>query len=104
MRAELEMLYRRALESSARAYLGVGGTELPAGERAGRWLIAPARTRESGYRQLMRALELSGNSAEAVRVYGQLRTVLQEELGLSPSAETLSVRRALLQKQQARAT
>ena len=46
--------------------------------------------RENGYRHLMQALARTGNTAEALRVYEQLRTLLGDELGAIPSAETLA--------------
>jgi DNA-binding SARP family transcriptional activator len=44
----------------------------------------------------MRALERTGNSAEALRVYEQLRTRLRDDLGIAPSAETLRLHAELL--------
>jgi DNA-binding SARP family transcriptional activator len=95
-RGELEALYLRSLECYAHACLGVGGTELVAAERAGRELIARAPYREIGYRQLMQALSRTGNTAEALRIYEQLRTLLRDELGVAPSAETLRLHDELL--------
>jgi SARP family transcriptional regulator, regulator of embCAB operon len=51
---------------------------------------------ESGYQVLMRALASQGNVAEALTVYGDLRTVLRDELGISPSAATQAVYQSLL--------
>jgi DNA-binding SARP family transcriptional activator len=96
VRHELDELYLRALECYAPACLGVGGTELAAAERAGRELIKAAPYRESGHRHLMRALAARGNTAEALRVYEQLRTLLREELGIAPCAETLQLHSELL--------
>jgi DNA-binding SARP family transcriptional activator len=96
IRHELDALYLRALECYAHACLGVGGTELAAAERAGYQVIASAPYRESGYRNLMQALARTGNTAEALRIYEQLRTLLREELGVTPSAETLELHINLL--------
>jgi DNA-binding SARP family transcriptional activator len=96
VRGELETLYLRALESYVQACLGIGGTELVAAERAGRELIAISPYRENGYRRLMEALHRTGNTAEALRVYEQLRTLLRDELGVAPSAETLTLHEELL--------
>ncbi|HEX4671958.1 MAG TPA: BTAD domain-containing putative transcriptional regulator [Solirubrobacteraceae bacterium] len=52
--------------------------------------------REIGYRQLMRALSGTGNTAEALRIYEQLRTLLRDELGVAPSGETLRLHDELL--------
>jgi SARP family transcriptional regulator, regulator of embCAB operon len=80
VRHELDALYLRALECYAQACLGVGGTELAAAERCGRELTRLAPYRESGHRHLMRALAARGNTAEALRCYEHLRTLLREEL------------------------
>jgi pentatricopeptide repeat protein len=95
-RQELDALYLRALECYAQASLGVGGTELAAADRAGRELIVRAPYRESGYRILMQALAQAGNTAEALRTYEQLRALLRDELGITPSAETLQLHASLL--------
>jgi DNA-binding SARP family transcriptional activator len=96
VRRELDVLYLRALECYAQACLGVGGTELAAAERAGRELIALSPYRENGYRGLMETLRRTGNTAEALRIYEQLRTLLRDELGVAPSAETLRLHDELL--------
>lgn len=88
VRRWLEELRVRALETYTVASLGLGSTELASAERAARELIRLAPYRESGYRHLMAALAQAGNRAEALRVYEGLRTLLKEELGISPSAET----------------
>lgn len=95
-RHELDALHLRALECYTQACLGVGGTELAGAERAGRELIALSPYRESGYRGLMEALKRTGNTAEALRVYEQLRSLLRDELGVAPSAETLRLHDELL--------
>jgi pentatricopeptide repeat protein len=52
--------------------------------------------RETGYRLLMHALARNGNTAEALRVYEQLRMLLREELGITPSQETVTLHVHLL--------
>jgi SARP family transcriptional regulator, regulator of embCAB operon len=47
--------------------------------------------REAGYRYLMRAHAAAGDRAEAVRVYGRLREMLREDLGVDPDPETRRV-------------
>jgi DNA-binding SARP family transcriptional activator len=47
--------------------------------------------RESGYRRLMRLLDANGDRAEAVRAYQQCHDLLDKELGVAPSAETVSL-------------
>jgi len=96
IRHELDALYQRALECYAQACLGVGGTELAAAERAGRELTRIAPYRESGHRHLMQALAARGNTAEALRAYEELRTLLRHELGITPSADTLQLHIKLL--------
>lgn len=95
-RHELDALYLRALECYAQACLGIGGTELPGAERSGRELTKLAPYRESGHRHLMRALARTGNTAEALRIYEQLRTLLREEMGIAPGTETLALHAQLL--------
>ncbi len=47
--------------------------------------------RETGYQLLMRAHTAVGNRAEALRVYERCRSLLSEELGVSPSSQTEAV-------------
>ncbi len=51
--------------------------------------------RESGYRRLMRMHAQSGDRAEAVRVYVECKRLLNQELGIEPSAETEALYREL---------
>lgn len=92
----LEDVHMRALECDATASLGIGGSEVAAADRDARRLIRLAPYRDSGYRLLMQALARRGNSAEALLVYEQLRTVLREELGATPSPATQALHRRLL--------
>lgn len=86
----------RALEAVAETGIGMGAHELRSAERSGRTLIELEPFRESGYRYLMRAVAERGNSAEALRVYDRLRTMLRDELGATPGAETQLLHRRLL--------
>lgn len=86
-RQTLEHIRMRALECVAASGLGMGGGELASAERAGRALIASWPFHESGYRFLIEALESRQNVAEALLVYEQLRCLLRDELGITPSAE-----------------
>jgi SARP family transcriptional regulator, regulator of embCAB operon len=95
-RARLAQVRRRALEAYASAALGTGGTELPAAVRAGRQLVRLDPLRETGYQILMQALAAQGNAAEALRIYADLREVLRDELGVSPSAPIEAVYQSLL--------
>jgi DNA-binding SARP family transcriptional activator len=87
----------RALEAVAEIGLGMGTHELRSAERSGRALVELEPFRETGYRYLMRALVERGNGAEALRVYDRLRTVLRQELGVAPTAETQQLHRRLLE-------
>ncbi len=84
-RERLGDIHVRSLDCSARAMLQFGGAEYAAAERAARELIRRAPYRESGYYFLMQALSETGNPAEALLVYDQLRVALREELGVAPS-------------------
>ena len=95
-RRELEGTHLRSLELAAQASLGIGGGELDTAERTARSLVRHAPFRESGYRYLMQVLELRENRAEALQVYEQLRQLLRDELGISPSPATQDLHRRLL--------
>jgi pentatricopeptide repeat protein len=95
-RRRLGELHLRALEAYAQAGLGVGGTELAAAVRTGRQLTRREPYRETGYRILMEALASEGNTAEALRVYDELRTRLRDDLGVAPSPRTQDLHRELL--------
>jgi DNA-binding SARP family transcriptional activator/tetratricopeptide (TPR) repeat protein len=93
---ELEELELRSREVIARAGIGLGGSELAGAERSARALIRAAPFRESGYLNLMQTLVASGNTAEALRTYDDLRKLLARELGSAPSAEIQALHRKLL--------
>jgi pentatricopeptide repeat protein len=95
-RRGLEGLHLRALEAYAQAGLGIGSTELAAAVRAGRELTRREPYRETAHRLLMHALAREGNTAEALLVYDQLRTRLQEDLGTAPSTQTQELHKHLL--------
>jgi SARP family transcriptional regulator, regulator of embCAB operon len=96
IRRDLADLDLRALELVSRAGVGLGGSELPAAERAARTLIQEAPLRESGYVCLMEALQAEGHTAEALEVYDTLRQLLQERLGTAPGANAQALHRRLL--------
>jgi DNA-binding SARP family transcriptional activator len=96
VRQQLAELYLRALEAYTLAALGLGGPELATAERAGRELVTTAPFHERGHRLLMRVLVARGNGAEALRRYEQLRGLLRDELGISPSAATQELHTAIL--------
>jgi DNA-binding SARP family transcriptional activator len=95
-RRRLDDVRVRGLECFAAARLGLGGPTLPQAADCARRLIELAPFRESGHQILMEALERSGNVAEALRVYDQLRVMLRDELGIAPGPAVQSVHRRLL--------
>ncbi|HVF79419.1 MAG TPA: AAA family ATPase [Solirubrobacteraceae bacterium] len=95
-RRRLDELCLRALECLAACGLGLGGAQLSATERAARRLIEAAPYRETGYRYLIEALAARGRVAEALQVFDGLRRLLQEELGVPPSAGLRSLHERLL--------
>lgn len=96
IRRHLDELHVRSLETYGTAGLGLGGTELAAAHNAGRALVKLVPLRESGHRLLMRTLVAEGNTAEALRVYENLRCLLRDELGVTPSQPTQQLHRELL--------
>lgn len=52
--------------------------------------------RESGYRLLMEVLAARGNIAEALREYEELRVLLRDELGATPSPQVQALHLHLL--------
>lgn len=95
-RRRLEDVRLSGLECLATASLGIGGAELPQAVNCARQLIELAPFRETGHRILMEALERTGNVAEALQVYDQLRILLRTELGIAPSRAVQEVHRRLL--------
>ena len=51
---------------------------------------------ERAYRSLMRALAGLGETDRALRVFGDLRTVLADELGVTPSRQTTALQMSIL--------
>lgn len=95
-RRRLEEFGLRALECMAACGLGLGGAQLSATERAARRLIEVAPYRETGYRYVIEALAARGRVAEALQVFDGVRRLLQEELGVPPSAGLRSLHAWLL--------
>ena len=92
-RAKLRDVLVRALDCRVEALLWNG--ELALAQDQARAAVELEPFRESGYRRLMQVLVKKGDRAEAVRVYNECRRLLAEELGVAPSTETESLRRAL---------
>jgi SARP family transcriptional regulator, regulator of embCAB operon len=96
LRARLEEMRLRALWCIGTSSLHLGGPELPAAERAARQLVKLSPFSESGHLLLMRALVAQGDVADALRVYEDLRLLLRDELGTTPSTSVQALHRALL--------
>jgi class 3 adenylate cyclase len=96
LRARLDDIQLRALASVAVSSLRMGGPELPSAERAARSLVTLAPFRETGHLFLMEALAAQGNTAEALRVFDDLRRLLNEELGTAPGRDLQALHRRLL--------
>lgn len=58
-------------------------------------LLARDPVHEGCYRSLMLLLERAGMSAEALRAYERCKTVLREQIGIEPSAETAALARRI---------
>jgi DNA-binding SARP family transcriptional activator len=97
-RQRLQEIHISALECYAAVALGIGGSELAPGERAARELLALAPYRERGHALLMEILAARGNSAEALRIYEQLRQRLRDELGATPAPELRDLQGRLLRR------
>ena len=95
-RREHEELELEALEWTARSGLALGGAELATAQRAARELVSRSPYRETGHRLLMEALAATGNVAEALQVYDELRCLLRDELGVGPAAELQALHQRLL--------
>jgi DNA-binding SARP family transcriptional activator/tetratricopeptide (TPR) repeat protein len=93
-RRELEGVRMRALELGAEAALRRG--DLAVAEHRARAVIGSTPYRESAHRLLMRVQEASGNPAEALRAFEDLRLLLRDELGTAPGAATMAIHARLL--------
>lgn len=93
-RVELQALLVRAYDVLVEVWLARGDTTLAVVMAREGLALAPFR--ETGYRRLMRAHAAAGDRAEALRTYEECRTLLREELGVNPSAETQAAYRSLL--------
>src|SRR3954469_21947148 len=95
-RRELADLRVEALEAVAVAGAALGGAALAGAERAARAAVEAAPFRESARAALMGVLRAGGNVAEALRAYEDLRTMLRDELGATPSARVMALHARLL--------
>jgi len=95
-RRELHDIRLQALEVIGNAGLRLGASQLASAERAARSLIEIEPYRESGYVLLMDALAAKGNVAEGLMVFERVRRLLRDELGTTPSPETIAAHQRLL--------
>lgn len=84
-RRELGELEVRTYDTLAGAWLLAGnpGAAVQAARRA----VQLAPFRETAYARLMQCYLAAGDRAEAIRLYGELRDLLRESMGLSPTPE-----------------
>ena len=85
-RSLLEDIHFRALECTIECELQRGNSDLA--EREALEIIRLDHLRESGYRLLMRSLAARGNIAGIPAVMDECRTLLFEQLGITPSSAT----------------
>jgi len=85
-RSKLQRQLKRALECLCRVCLW--NREFALAVEAGTQLVALDAFREASQQLLMQAHAANGNRAEAMKVYHRLRTLLGDELGTTPSADT----------------
>jgi DNA-binding SARP family transcriptional activator len=102
-RGRFELIHQRALTCYVEACLGIGGTELPAAERAARQLVARWPLYETGHRVLMQALAARGDTSSALRTYELLRVRLADELGVDPDPQPRELHQQLLSRPQKQA-
>ena len=92
--ARLTELYMAAVAERAERMLTLGRYEQLVSDLGPVLAVAPTRERLVG--QFMTALFNAGRQAEALRVYGQTRHVLADELGVDPSRELRQVMEQIL--------
>jgi DNA-binding SARP family transcriptional activator len=94
--ARLEGMRLQALEARFEAMLAVGREAEAVGELQALVGLHPLDERLRS--QLMVALYRSGRQADALETYRTFRTLLDEELGLEPSADLRSLEQAILRQ------
>ena len=88
-RERLSTGFVRAGECLAEIYIWNGEPSVAAD--VAEQVIAAQPFRETGYQLLMRAYAAAGNRAAALRVYERCRKLIADELGVTPSQETIAV-------------
>jgi DNA-binding SARP family transcriptional activator len=96
-RAQVEHARVNVLELLAEALTDAG--RLQAAVAAYRDLLVLEPEREAWPRSLMRAYALAGEQALALRQFHACRTVLRDEMGVEPSAETRELYQRILTEQ-----
>jgi len=94
--ARLEELRLACLEERVEADLALGAGSQLVGELRQLVISQPLRERPRG--QLMLALYRGGRQSEALEVYGDLRELLVEELGLEPAPALRELQAAILRQ------
>ncbi|PSN15614.1 hypothetical protein C7293_06450 [filamentous cyanobacterium CCT1] len=93
-----ERLHQRYLEALARLIdLLQQQQQYPQAIRYGQLLLQTDPLRESTYQALMQLHRQNGDRATAIQIYHQCMQVLQDELGIDPSAATQQIYQTLLQ-------
>jgi DNA-binding SARP family transcriptional activator len=95
-RRNLRSVRGRALSCPASAALA--NSEWPLAARFARTQVDLEPFRETGWRQLMRALPGAGNRADALRTYAECRELLAKDLGVAPLPETDAIVAAVRQR------
>lgn len=91
-------LHQRYLEALARLTAVLEQQQqYPQAIRYGQVLLHQEPLRESTYQTLMQLYGKHSDRATAIQIYHQCRQVLQDELGIDPSAETQQIYQALLE-------
>ena len=96
-RASVDVIARRALDIIVEVASDAGDPQ--AAVDAARRRVAADPLDESAHRNLIRAFDGNGDRGGAVRAFEECRSVLAEQLGVDPSAETVQVYLATLHDQ-----
>jgi predicted ATPase/DNA-binding SARP family transcriptional activator len=93
-RDELRRAFESALLAAGRLHAAAGRHQAAAA--AFRRAVAHEPLNESAHRELMSSWAALGETARAVRHYEELATLLREQVGVAPAAETEALHRRLL--------
>ncbi len=95
-RERLGRIYRSALDELAQLYLDTN--QLQDCLEISKTALNQDRFNELIYQTVMRAYAAMGDRASVARIFQEYKTLLDDELGLEPSAETLLIYRELIVK------